>query len=326
MELVQTGDATSLMPLGSVLSRLAPLCESLRGLNARVGEEFLSLAAVLQSNSMRARQITSESHKATGSEVNLQSNGSIAVLQRLLADATGISDMVELSAEQMVEILSRLNAVRPPLQNLAKTRYLLQTVSLQAKIESARITSTLVDLSNFPNEINILANEIQQHVDRILDDSVGLSEVLQNGVRELRKYQQQESLPIAELIRRTNNVLGPVIARTEALQAAARDIDDQYASFHRSTDSVVMSLQAEDIARQRVEHVQEVIRRVAQSLDSGAEHGILRGRAGFAEVAAAQHTRSACRVDPYDSSGTRVARSAHSGAGLPDGYSGQADG
>jgi hypothetical protein len=219
---------------------------------------------------MRARQITSESHKATGAEGNLQSNGSVEVLQRLLADATGISDMVELSTEQMIEILSRLNAARLPLQNLAKIRYLLQTVSLQAKIESGRITSTLVDLSNFPSEINILANEIQQHVDRILDDSIGLSEVLQSGVRELRTYQQQESLPVAELIQRTKNVLGPVIARTEALRAAARDIDDQYASFHRSTDSVVMSLQSEDIARQRVEHVQEVIRRVAASLDSGA--------------------------------------------------------
>jgi hypothetical protein len=258
-----------MVPSDSASTRLAPLLAGLRSLNARVAEEFLALAGVLQSNSVHARQITAESHKATGSEASLQSKHSIALLQRILADSAGASDMIEVSMEQMLEILSHVNAARVPLKDLARMRCLLQTVGLLSRIEGGRITSTLVDLSGLSSDINILAEEVQQHVDRILEDSSSLSDVLKNGVRELRRFQQQEQLPMADLVRRTQSVLDPMIARSEALQTAADDIDDQYASFHRSTDKVVMSLQSEDIARQRVEHVQEAIGRVAVSLDAG---------------------------------------------------------
>lgn len=268
-EPVQRDDARGLIPPGSASMRLAPLCAGLSALNARVAEEFLALAEVLQSNSMRARQITAESHKATGSEASLQSSHSIALLQRILADSAGVSDMVEVSTEQMLEILFHVNAARGPLKNLAKMRCMLQTVGLLSRIEGGRITSTLVDLSGLSSDISVLAEEVQQHVDRILEDSAILSHALQSGVQELRRFRQQEQLPMADLVRRTQAVLGPMIARSEALQTAAHDIDDQYASFHRSTDKVVMSLQSEDIARQRVEHVHEAIRRVAASLDAG---------------------------------------------------------
>jgi len=268
-ESIRTNDLGGLDAASSAAMRLAPLCEGLCALNARVAGEFLALAEVLQSNSMRARQITAESHKATGSEANLQSNHSIALLQRILTDSAGVSDMVVVSTEQIMEILCNVKAARAPLGNLAKMRRLLQTLGLLSRIEGGRITNTAIDLSGLSIDINELALEVQQHVDRILEDSGGLSDVLQKGVQELRRFQQQEQISMADLVRRTQGVLGPMIARSEALQTAGYDIDDQYASFHRSTDNVVMSLQSEDIARQRVEHVHEAVQRVAASLDAG---------------------------------------------------------
>jgi hypothetical protein len=248
---------------------LVPLCDSLCVLNTRVADEFLALAAVLQSNSTRARQITAESHKATGSEANLQSSRSIAILQQILTESAGVSGMVEISTEQMLEILSIVNAERAPLQKLAKMRGLLQTVGVMSRIEGARIKNTFVDLSSLSRDIDVLAGEVQQHVERIVDDASRLVEVLQSGVRELNSFGQQERMQAADLIRRTQAVLSPMIARTEISQAAARNIDEQYTNFHRATDKVVMSLQSEDIARQRVEHVQEAIRRIATSMDAG---------------------------------------------------------
>jgi hypothetical protein len=268
-EFSPTNDAPGFVPPGLPSMVLAPLCDSLCALNARVAEEYLALAAVLQSNSKRARQITAESHKATGSGANLHSSHSIGVLQRILADSAGISGIVEISTEKMLEILSHVNASRAPLQRLTKMRSLLQTVAVLSRIEDGRITNTSVDLSGLSKDIDVLAKEIQKHLDGILNDSSTLSEVLQNGVHELSRFEQQERVEAAELIHRTQDVLGPMTARSEALQAAAHSIDEQYATFHRSTDKVVMSLQSEDIARQRVEHVQEAIGRVAASLDAG---------------------------------------------------------
>jgi hypothetical protein len=97
-----------------------------------------------------------------------------------------------------------------------------------------------------------------------------LHEVLHNGVLQLTSVGKQEQEQAADLIRRTQSVLSPMVARAEASQAAARDIDGRYSDFHRATNMVVMSLQSEDIARQRIEHVQEAIHQVVSSLDAGA--------------------------------------------------------
>jgi hypothetical protein len=248
---------------------LAPLCDSLQDLNGRVAKQFLALAAVLQSNSASARKITTESHKATGSETGLQSSKSIELLQRILTDSAGASRMLDTSTEQMLEILAIVNAERAPLENLAKLRGLLELIGVLSRIEGGRIKNTSVDLSSLSKDIDVLAGDVQRHTERIADDSCRLANVLQNGVRELNRFGQQERVQAAALVGRTQAVLDQMIVRLQTSQETARNVDEQYANFHRSTDKVVTSLQSEDIARQRVEHVQEAIRRVAGSLDAG---------------------------------------------------------
>jgi hypothetical protein len=267
--IVLTNDALGVMPPSLPSSVLVPLCEGLCSLNAQMSEEFLSLAAVLQSNSARAREITLESQKATGSETDLESRHSIELLQKILAESADIGGMEEVSTEQMLKILFYVNAAHAPLLRLANMQSLLKTVGLLSRIESGRSTNTSVSLSGQSKDIDVVAEEVQRHVDQISDDSSRLSDVLQQGLRELSKFGQKEQAQSTDLIRRTQAVLGPMIARSASSQAAARDIDEQYASFHRSTDKVVVSLQSEDIARQRVEHVHEAVCRVANSLDAG---------------------------------------------------------
>ena len=76
-ESLRSNDAPGLVPPSSFSMVCALLCDDLRTLNARVAQEFFGLAALLQLNSARARQITAESHKATGSDANLKSSNSI---------------------------------------------------------------------------------------------------------------------------------------------------------------------------------------------------------------------------------------------------------
>lgn len=270
-------DAHGFIQPGLPSVALAPLCNGLGALNAKVAEELLALAKVLQSNSVSARQITAESHKATGSDGNAQSSHSIEALQGVLAGSAGINKMVEVSAAKMLEILSQVNAARAPLQRLIQMHSLLQTVGVLSRIECGRITNTSEDLSNLSKDIDVLAKEVQQHLNEISNDSSRLSAVLRNGVRELHRFEQHESVEVGDLIRPTQAVLSPMIARIEALQEAAQNIDAQYATFHSSTDKIVMSLQNEDIARQRVEHVQEAIRRVGTALDAGESVGSCAG-------------------------------------------------
>ena len=128
------------------------------------------------------------------------------MLQRILTESAGIGGVVEIHTEQMAEILSHVNTICAPLQDLAKMRDLLQTVGILANIESTRITAA-VNLSGLSSEIKVLAEGIQQHVNRIADESSTLSGLLQNGVRALNKFEQQGRAQSADLIRGTESVL-----------------------------------------------------------------------------------------------------------------------
>jgi hypothetical protein len=250
-------------------SLLLPLCDSLGALNASVAEKFLALAAILLSNSTQARKITAESHRATGSEANLRGSRSIEVLQRILAETAGTGEMVETSTEKMAEILTLVNALIAPLRRLAKMRSQLQIVSVLCRIDGGRLIGKEIDISGLSHDIDALAADVQSRIDGILEDSTVLSGVLRDGVSELKKFGRQERTGANELIERTQAVLRPALARLETAKAAASDIDEQYARFNSSVSKVVVSLQSEDMARQRIEHVQGAIRRVALALDAG---------------------------------------------------------
>jgi hypothetical protein len=270
MSCLQTFDVTNgssgLVPPSAVLLNLSELLD---GLKARVAEEFMALAAALQVNSLHVREITAASHKATGSETVQRSSHSIAVLQGVLADSASVTEMVATSTVKMSEILVHMNRVQAPLGRLTKMSTLLRIVSVLSRIESGRIDSCLVDISGLSHDIDSLAADVERHIDEILLDASILSGLLRNGVGELDRFGEQERVGANDLITRTQALLSPALTRAEASQVAARTIDEQYQSFHRATDKVVMSLQSEDLSRQRVEHVQEALRSVAARLDAG---------------------------------------------------------
>ena len=163
---------------------LGPLCAGLRALNAGVAEKFLALAAVL-SGTLRVRARSPQDRtRPTGSEGNLQSSNSIAVLHRIL---DGIcchqwDGWNQHGADAEHSLPFRFS----PSPNAEPGEDALSAADgwSLARIESTRITNMSVDLSSLSREINALAEQVQQHVDRIVNESLTLSEVLRNGVRE----------------------------------------------------------------------------------------------------------------------------------------------
>ena len=229
----------------------------------------MELASVLQANSQHAREITTASHRATGGEIAQQSSHSISVLERVLTDSASVTEMVETSTQKISEILGYVNEVDAPLSRLTKMSTLLQVVSVLCKIEGGKITDSTVDTSSLATDIDRLAAEVTQHVNEIVDDASSLADLLHGGAADLKRFNQKERADSSDLIARTQSLLGPALSRAEASQDAARIIDQQYTGFHRATDKIVMSLQSEDLARQRIEHVQEALHLAATRLDSG---------------------------------------------------------
>lgn len=270
---LQTSFANSGTPgpilTGSSSAVLTALNLQIDTLKSRVAREFMELAAALQASSQHAREITEASHQATGCEIAQQSSHSIAVLQGVLADSASVTGMVATSTQKMSEILTHVTAVDAPLTRLTKMSTLLQIVSVLCKIEGGKITGTLVDTSGLATDIDHLASQVTRHVEEIVGDASILSELLQNGVADLQRFGSKERTESNDLIEQTQTLLGPALANAQASQAAAQIIDKQYTRFHNATDKIVMSLQSEDLARQRIEHIQEALSLASTRLDAG---------------------------------------------------------
>jgi hypothetical protein len=250
-------------------STLSSMPERLQDLNARAAQEFIGLAGFLQSIAGHARELATLSQQVTHLAAEGESGHAILSLQQILGDAEHLQTFGKTSREQLGEILVWLTRIGAPLTRLVKLRSTLQALGTLARIEGSRLKSTVVDVSTLAGDIDGLAEQTERQVAAITGETDELRELVVRSRRELDQREEQGRQQAADLVQRSRAVLGPLQARAEAAIAAARTIDDQYAGIRRATDKIVMSLQAEDIARQRVEHVQAVLQQASDALQAG---------------------------------------------------------
>ena len=248
---------------------LKPLQDDLDQVNARVRDEFLALSAALQNIARRAREVANLSHQATELIGEGECHQSIDILEQVLADAERLRSQDETSQSQIREILSRLEQCRFPLVRLAELRQMLPAFAVLARIEATRLKSNTVDVTSLTVDIQTLAGELDQHVTSIAQEARRLTELMTSQVNQVDEMEREGQKQGAALISRTRALLEPMHARAQAAEANSHKIDQEYASIHWALDRIVMSLQTEDMARQRVEHVQEALRQVSARIEGG---------------------------------------------------------
>ena len=248
---------------------LTALQNDLQELNACVAGEFGELAGALQSISGQVTALTDLSRQTTGLEMAGESDRAIGTLKQVLGDADGVQAMAESSRNELHGILSSLRQIRTPLLRLAKLHSMLNAVGTLSRIEGSRLGNTTVDLSSLSKDIDMLAGQIELHVTSIAEESDKLAELVGSGVRQLDQRKRAEQQQASEFASRTHTVLDSLHTRATAAKTAAVKIDEQYAVIRTATDRIVMSLQAEDITRQRIEHIQEALQQVSSRLASG---------------------------------------------------------
>ncbi len=255
--------------LSSPALLLVSLPDDLDGLNARVRKEFLALSEALQNISRQAREVANLSREATQLLGEGESHQSTDTLEQVLADADRLRNQDETSHSQIREILSLLQKCRFPLARLAQMRQSLPAFAILARIEAARLRNKTVDVTSLTVDIQTLAGELDQHVSSIAQEARRLAESMTGRVRQVDEMEKQERQQGIALIGRTRAVLEPLHARAQAAEANSHKIDQEYASIQRALDKIVMSLQTEDMARQRIEHVQEALRQISARIEAG---------------------------------------------------------
>jgi hypothetical protein len=256
----------------SAATSIQGLQSELRQLMSQVAKELSSLARSLQPISAQAREVTSCCRRAAEISAASQSGSAMDVLEQLLSEAEQI-DLLETSSRDLLRsILGHLEASRNPLTNLIKLPFLLNTVGMLARIEVNRLSSGKdADVASLAGDISNIAHKIESHVTGMADQGEKLPALVAEGLQRLDEICGVRRQEETNLKARTQAVLEPLRARTEKGQQATRDIDERYKRIRTAIEGIVMSLQCEDIARQRLEHVQQVLGQLNTTQTGGAQ-------------------------------------------------------
>jgi len=249
-------------------SLLASLQDDLNGLNAAGAKEFLALAAALQSIAGHAHDIAGLSRQVTELTGPGESDEAVSRLQQLLTEAAHLQAMSQGSRAKLREILSRVERSNTSLARLLKLPLLLNTVGILSRIEASRLTDAAGNAASLTAGVDQLAENIERIVTQVADEGADLTQLVLHGVQQLDAVEGKQREQAASLISHSRTLLDSFRARSEASKTAARSIDEQYTGIHDASNRIVLSLQSEDIARQRVEHIQEALRHAAGLLET----------------------------------------------------------
>jgi hypothetical protein len=137
------------------------------------------------------------------------------------------------------------------------------SLGLLTRIETARLGKASADFGNLAEDVRLLARNVETRVDSALDTAGELTPRLESALRDVAALQegQARELPVViEQVLQSLASFGEMQRLThEASVRLASESGEIAAAFQR----LVVSLQFQDITRQQVEHVIDVLRRLS---------------------------------------------------------------
>jgi hypothetical protein len=179
--------------------------------------------------------------------------------------------MITANTAEMGAILRCVQSIVAPLKKLTILPLHLKIIGVLTRIEGGGLLDHDVNIDGLSKDIERLAEEVDGRLSYLFDGASDLSLLLRERVADLAQHAHDERNRAGDLCLRVESILQPSLERLTALEAEAARLNKRFLKFQRATDSVVISLQSEDIARQRLEHVQEAIRRAGSALESGED-------------------------------------------------------
>lgn len=253
----------------STVAAFAAIADDLGKVKACSAETFQELAKTLQSVSGCASEIAARSREITELLAGAGSEKAVDAINRTLDETRRFQGLSAPSREKLQKILGCLENARSPLSRQKHLPTVLATIRTLGSVEGSRLQGAALERCSLSEDIGALAVDIDRHVSTLADYATQLIETLTHDACVLKTVAAEQDQGAADLIARSHAVLESLQARQQASSAAAGTIDGQYAAVCAEIGEIVMSIQAEDIARQRIEHVQEALRRAAASLENG---------------------------------------------------------
>lgn len=236
-------------------------------------DEFLIIGSRLQEFYQRGSAIsglaTEMVGEVAGDHVTSAMGGLGEMLEGMGHYVNRAQNEIERSSQTLREILGLLENVAGPLSGFKKVNKVLRMLGISTKIESARLGQKAAGFDSLASDVGDLSVQVNDKAAIILRRKDDLARTIaQTLVKVLESGAQQHDKVIATLnrTRASLDALTAINARCSSSVAGVSAVSDEVS---RNIGDVVMSMQAHDIVRQQIEHVDETLGELKQRLISG---------------------------------------------------------
>lgn len=245
-------------------------------------QEFLDIGGRLQDFYQRGLGISGLASEMVGEVAGDHVTGAMRGLGEMLDDmgcyVKRAQNEIQVSADTLREILELLAKVSDPLSGFKKVNKVLRMLGISTKIESARLGQSAAGFDTLASDVAELSVQVNDKAAVILKRKEELARTIEQtltGVLNSGARQHDQVMAILARTRGSLQALTEINTRCSSSVATVSAVSDE---VYRSIGDVVMSMQAHDIVRQQIEHVDEAL--------TDLKHGLSAGTAG-ADTAAA---------------------------------------
>jgi methyl-accepting chemotaxis protein len=192
------------------------------------------------------------SENSSGSNILLQMQGNLIDIQNNFTTITSFFDKSTAMISEVVEQLSKINTFASDIEKIGKMTNIL---AINAAIEAAHTGEAGQGFKVIATEINTLSKNSNESIRQIAEVTKSLTSTITAIKQELEKvHYQSKSIGMRtdELFNQTTDKIETTLKETtEKVQSIANDAE----GLSKEISKIVVSIQFQDITRQRIEHV-----------------------------------------------------------------------
>jgi len=252
---------------------LGGMAAELKVVAATTEDEFLAIGGSLQDFYQRGAGISSLASEMVGEVAGEQVSGAMSGLGEMLDEmgryVENAQQEIERSSSTLHEILGLLDHVAGPLAGFKKVNKVLRMLSISTKIESARLGQSAAGFDTLASDVGNLSVQVNEKAAIILSRKDELSKVIEQTLTGVLDSGAQQHDLVTGILDKTRGSLAALTAINARCTSAAAGISAVSEEVSRNIGEVVMSMQAHDMVRQQIEHVDQTLSELKGRLAAG---------------------------------------------------------
>lgn len=197
-----------------------------------------------------------------------------SALRQLATDLEAVVEALPRERQALADIADRLEALRAPLERLVTSIRTIAILARSARVETAYLSSNQLNFTEFAAEILTLADEAREGINVFVRDFNVLSRLLGSARQAQATFAGTRRDQIAAGVVELRAAFDAIEGRHQEAVGVSQQLADRSQRISAMVGDCIMSLQAGDSTRQRLEHVDAA---VAEALSSGAPEIEVRG-------------------------------------------------